>query len=368
MTLITVPTKGVEEQTCNVNMMQCIYAEVVYRQMKDNGNQTVWRHILLSVLTTFEEMGGNADDLLAQFDIEPNQLMTPNFRVKSEVLASILLQCKAVTRQSSFGVLAGQRPPLTNSPLAISWLASGTALKGLERLCRYASLIESGIILSMARQANTCTLRVRDWGSTWQPIMEDILVSRLCFMAQKTLPKNTPPLCIKLRQKKPASPDPWHNLLGPVIHWEADEIQITWDDTILSQPRFMADEATAQLNEAMVKKQLYKLAHPTLAKKVESKILMQINTVVPDAELISRDLGMASRTLQRRLKEEGTSFKDILKEVRKTQAIDRVLTNSESIESIASSLGYSDQRAFSKAFKNWVGHSPTSYRSRFKRS
>ena len=59
--------------------------------MKDNGNQTVWRHILLSVLTTFEEMGGNADDLLAQFDIEPNQLMTPNFRVKSEVLASILL-------------------------------------------------------------------------------------------------------------------------------------------------------------------------------------------------------------------------------------------------------------------------------------
>jgi AraC-like DNA-binding protein len=118
----------------------------------------------------------------------------------------------------------------------------------------------------------------------------------------------------------------------------------------------------------MVKKQLHKLAHPTLAKKVESKILMQINTIVPDAELISRDLGMASRTLQRHLKEEGTSFKDILKEVRKTQAIDRVLTNSESIESIASSLGYSDQRAFSKAFKNWVGHSPTSYRSRFKRS
>ncbi|MDG1827765.1 MAG: hypothetical protein P8H66_01000, partial [Luminiphilus sp.] len=105
MTLITVPTKGVEEQTCNVKIMQCIYAEVVYRQMKDNGNQTVWRHTLLSVLSTFEEMGGNADDLLAQFDIEPNQLMTPNFRVKSEVLASILLQCKAVTRQSSFGVL-----------------------------------------------------------------------------------------------------------------------------------------------------------------------------------------------------------------------------------------------------------------------
>ena len=67
---------------------------------------------------------------------------------------------------------------------------------------------------------------------------------------------------------------------------------------------------------------------------------------------------MTPRTLQRRLKNEGTLFSDLLRDVRQQRAEDSLLEGHLSLERIAEVLGFSDAVAFGHAFKQWTGQTP----------
>jgi AraC-like DNA-binding protein len=67
------------------------------------------------------------------------------------------------------------------------------------------------------------------------------------------------------------------------------------------------------------------------------------------------------RTLQRRLRNWGFSFEEIVDDVRRTEAISHVLAGEHSTMEIAFLLGYSDHAHFTRAFKRWTGLSPREY-------
>jgi len=72
-------------------------------------------------------------------------------------------------------------------------------------------------------------------------------------------------------------------------------------------------------------------------------------------------LAMSPATLRRQLASQSTSFGQIKAEFCKEQAL-RLLVQNQSIEQIAYGLGYSESRAFSRAFKQWTGLTPSQYR------
>jgi AraC-like DNA-binding protein len=75
-------------------------------------------------------------------------------------------------------------------------------------------------------------------------------------------------------------------------------------------------------------------------------------------------MGMSGRALQSKLRDDKTSFQQVLDTVRLEKA-SRLLTKGElQISEVAFLMGYSDQSAFNHAFKRWTGHSPQSFRRR----
>ena len=80
-------------------------------------------------------------------------------------------------------------------------------------------------------------------------------------------------------------------------------------------------------------------------------------------ERIAARLRMSSRTLRRRLTEEGVSFQDLQRDARQRFAIAYLRETNMSIEDIADQLGFSDAANFRRAFKQWTGRVPSSYRS-----
>ena len=82
----------------------------------------------------------------------------------------------------------------------------------------------------------------------------------------------------------------------------------------------------------------------------------------PDPDMISHALGMSSRTLRRRLKKMGISFRGLMDKVRCQLAINLIQHKNLSNEALAEELGYSDAANFYNAFKKWTGHNPTFYR------
>ena len=82
----------------------------------------------------------------------------------------------------------------------------------------------------------------------------------------------------------------------------------------------------------------------------------------PDIDYVAEKLGMSSRTLRRRLKEEGASFRELLDEVRYGLAREYLETTRLPMEEIATLLGFTESGNFSHAFRRWSGGSPRDWR------
>ena len=80
------------------------------------------------------------------------------------------------------------------------------------------------------------------------------------------------------------------------------------------------------------------------------------------AATVARELGMSPRTLNRRLRAEGTWFRGILDAVRGERATALLRDPSVGIGEIAFVLGYSEPAAFHRSFKRWTGQTPLAFR------
>jgi len=104
---------------------------------------------------------------------------------------------------------------------------------------------------------------------------------------------------------------------------------------------------------------------PKSSEELKNKIYLILNQSgnnFPDEFKIANQLNMHPRTLRRKLKQEGKSFRKIISDYKMYKAI-KLLTRTElNYKQIAFQLGFSSSTSFSKAFKNWTGYSPQQYR------
>ncbi len=75
-------------------------------------------------------------------------------------------------------------------------------------------------------------------------------------------------------------------------------------------------------------------------------------------------MGLSRRTLQRRLAEQGITYKRLVDETREALARRYLENPQRSLTEITFLLGFSEQSAFTRAFRRWHGESPSDYRRR----
>jgi AraC-like DNA-binding protein len=98
-----------------------------------------------------------------------------------------------------------------------------------------------------------------------------------------------------------------------------------------------------------------------LAGKVRQLFLANMERP-PGFEALASQLGLSARTLRRRLQEEGTSFRELIDDLRAQVAIKYVRDTNLTVESIAFLLGFSDAAAFRYAFRRWAQVPPNEFR------
>ncbi len=95
---------------------------------------------------------------------------------------------------------------------------------------------------------------------------------------------------------------------------------------------------------------------------VRNEIKLRLGTKVPSLESMADVLGISTNSFQKKLKDHGLNFVDLVRATRKELAIHYLCDNDIPLTEIAYCLGYSEISAFSRAFKNWTGISPLRYR------
>lgn len=152
-------------------------------------------------------------------------------------------------------------------------------------------------------------------------------------------------------------------IFGQMPQWNAAQNQLIFEARWLEQPLINADAGLCELLEGYAETLLEKLPKtPDLVTQLQTLLIEELRAQEPKLEVIAQRLNYSPRSIQRKLQQSGTSFQQLLDEVRHQLAVQYLrnpqLTNGE----IAFLLGFSEQAAFNRAFRRWRGIPPGEYR------
>src|SRR5882757_724078 len=176
----------------------------------------------------------------------------------------------------------------------------------------------------------------------------DFRIERLTFRAE---PNRT-----NLRRGKARS------VFGATPYYGAKMNSLSFDLAYLDRRLPQANPITAAMCEQMCAELIERRQARSGTSTIVRQYLSVPGSSLPDLAAMARIINVSERTLKRRLKEEGTSFRTLLMESRRAVAEELLKDRRLSMADIALRLGFSDSSTFSQAFKRWHGVAPNVYR------
>ncbi len=101
------------------------------------------------------------------------------------------------------------------------------------------------------------------------------------------------------------------------------------------------------------------------SRSVRKLIHQYMNAEIPLVDDVASELAMSSRSLQSKLKDEGTTYQQLVNEVRKEVSMKQLKNKKLNITEIAFLIGFTDISVFSRNFKKWTGLSPTKFQAQY---
>ncbi|MEU7831505.1 MULTISPECIES: helix-turn-helix transcriptional regulator [unclassified Nonomuraea] len=148
------------------------------------------------------------------------------------------------------------------------------------------------------------------------------------------------------------------------VEYEAAHPSITFAEADIDAPLPRADPALAAIldNHAQLSTAAARPVRGWLD-RFHAALESAVADGPPGLDQVARRLAMSPRTLQRRLRDEGSSWREELEKLRQRR-VDRLLRETTlSVESIATRVGFTDPRALRRAIHRWYGHGPAAIRA-----
>lgn len=171
------------------------------------------------------------------------------------------------------------------------------------------------------------------------------------------------PLSAGLRQHRPADAGPFRTCFGVEPAWDQDRNWLRFDAAVLDLPIPGADASLAAVLDRYAADLLERLPKPDdLAERSRRALAALMQDGDPGLEALAKRLDLTARTLQRRLREQGSSHRRLLDDLRRDLTARHLAARDLTIEQIAFLLGYQEVSAFQRACKRWTGRSPAELR------
>jgi AraC-like DNA-binding protein len=321
---------------------------------------------LLAVVRDAGLEGVEPGPLWALAGIDPTAPLDPMARVPTETLHDVIEHVMAVSGRTDFYVRAQfNRNLATFGALGFAVATSVDLEDALHRVCRYSGVWSTALSPSLSPEGVVAVdIDARDRpAARWR-----------CagFLASVVLGASSPPSGrpfvpenVHLSAVRPADTSSAERVFGVEVAWGAATDRLTIPRSELERPMLLADP---MLRDALERR----LAQLLATVRIGDPVIAQMREVLarllpagaPRLRTVARALGASGRTLQRRLDASGTSFQDLLLEVRRHLSERYLLDRSLQVAEVAFLVGFSAPSAFNRAFKRWTGSTPLEWRER----
>jgi len=326
----------------------------------------VAKSLLNNVLEQAKMQGLATLPLLEQAGFEAQRDNLANDYVKVVLLCRVYDQIAKQLGHQHFGLQLANHKVGEYSIAGYIVLQSATLQDAITHASRYYQLISNCSELSLIVENNQAKIvtQYHDIGHAIPNAMIDGGLASGYLMLKNALPDNpTSQLqAVHFQYEQPADTSVHQAFFQCPLYFNQKHNALVFDTGLLQQ--------TMPSRDLNLQKHLLQHANSLFEKVPQqndfiSQFNHQLNIALPEGRAninhIAASLNISAKTLQRRLKTHGIQFRSVLDNRRKMLAI-QYLDRSIGLIEIAFLLGYSEQSAFSRAFKGWFGCAPAQYK------
>ena len=310
-----------------------------------------------------DELGVSGASVFAPFNIDPSMLRADSYLPLADCVASLRAAAEAADCEH-LGLLLGDRFTLADFEPLSSLLKSAPTIKD--------ALFDH--VTWQPRYSNAAVAYVHGtkgfwfWGyaaydrtSIGSRHLYDIAVAAAARILAELTDKAVRPLEIHLCYSRPAKAGVFEKLLkAPVLFNQRQTCMVMADETmnlpLRSHNPLLRAELLNRFDNAFSSKA------PTISERIKHYLRPSILRKHASLDACALRLNIHPRTLRRKLSSEGTSFENLVTEVKCTMAYELLGMTDLSLSEISDVLDFSMQSNFSHAFKRWTGMSPNAWR------
>ena len=298
------------------------------------------------------------------------ELCEEDCRLGADIYDQVLLEALHQTRDDLFGLHVGQHLNLAAAGL-IAQIAqtSDTVLEALQYCCEFSNLGCSALPMHLVEESFCFKVVLKpnaEWLSTSPASVFHTTLGHLVFTVrefQTLTHQKYDPQQINLIFAEPKKSYEIGSVFGCPVKYNQMEISIAFEKRHLVEKVVTRDYKLLQVLVHYAQQKIAAInAETGFYHRVKESVVHLIKPDFPTLQQIAEHLNLSVRTLQRRLKAEGRSYKELLDELRFDFAMKYISDPALSINEIAYLLSYSDASTFIRSFKRWTGKTPGEYR------
>ncbi|WP_370263182.1 helix-turn-helix domain-containing protein [Limnobacter sp.] len=331
--------------------------------------ETINFRLLASLANAARRCNVDLNEVMQALKLDIDMSGDPKRRMSLECFGRLFSEVELHKPTLHFPLVFGDSFNFDGLPeLATFVTSASTPQQAMQVLDWSSKLLHPNLFFSTCKQGDELTLEIRVEDPRGvhkdQPGFVEATVAALLKFMRLLSPHEYLLKRVVFRHAPMASIEAYAELLKTEVVFEQDINGLVLDAAALDLP-FPGGIPSAHLQAQAVilNRLLPEVEDHTLSKKLRSLLKSRLSLLAAPMETLADELHIHPRTLQRRLKEEGTSYAALLGAVRRDLACEMLSNSVLPIETIALNLGYSDRRSFTSAFIKWQGITPREFRS-----
>jgi len=316
----------------------------------------MWEHL--------KSCGHDPAPIFQKAGINPELIYKPEARLNVTSVERLWHIVEELLDDPCFGVkMARHWHPSRMGSLGYAWLVSTSLRTALERLVRYIHVVTEAINLEIKNTPKGLTVYMQiDPSVTKLQQMESGSLSILIHMCRYNFGEELAAIDVSLTRKEPECSKVITDIFRSPITYDAETNSITFSVKDVDKPLNTANKKLALMHDDLMMRYLIEIKKGDFIEQIKSIIIDHLPDGHVTDQLVAKELNLSERSLQRKLKEKGTTFRTVLDDVREMVALQYIKDPVNRMSDIAFLIGFSEQSAFSRAFKKWTGISPLKYR------
>ena len=320
--------------------------------------------ILARLLKTY---GVDAMQLYREAGLDSSLVNKPRARYPFDRVAAAWGRAARLTGKPHLGLeIAKHYRPTDFHGLAVAFLASNNLRTALARFARYHHCLNTAFASRLEQHPDRLDLvcPTIDVDDDAKRVIQDARAAVIVDLCRTGADGVLDPLKVEFTYPAPKDASEHSALFRCPIAFGAEEWRLSFRASDVDRPFLASNRELARASDQILDSMCKALQQDDLVSRVKFAMVEELPSGSPSEEAVARAVSMSTRSLQRRLAEEGTSFTTLLAVVRKELAEQYVQDRQIPVTEISYMLGFSDVSSFSRAFKRWTGHSPAASRQR----